>query len=145
MYSYIFLTHGDLGNVLLETAGNIMDEDFSNRCLIYSMDFSMAEKLEVLKNDIRVDIDTFLSQGKKVIIFVDIFGGSPSNVAFTISKHSDVDVISGVNLAMVMYAFEHIDSGKEMDSMVSGILRTGSQNITSAKKLFQNDNETDKG
>jgi mannose PTS system EIIA component len=145
MYSYIFLTHGDLGKALLDTAGTIMGEDFSQSCSIYSMDFSMAQKLESIKEEIQKDIDSSLGQGKKVIIFVDLFGGSPSNVAFTISKKSNVDVVSGINLAMVMYAFEHINGNKEMDSMVSGIIRTGSQNITSAKKLFDNNAQKDKG
>jgi mannose PTS system EIIA component len=145
MYYYIFLTHGELGKTLLSTAGNIMDEDVSESCSVYSMDFSMVSELDNIKEEIKQVIEKISSLGRKIIIFVDIFGGSPSNVAFTMPKQDNLDVVSGVNLAMVMYAVEHINSDKDIQSMVSGIIRTGSQNITSARQLLGNNTKKDKG
>lgn len=145
MFFYIFLTHGDFGRILLETARNIIDEDVSEKSVVYSMDYTMSYEVENVKENVKKSVGTAISKGYKVIIFVDIFGGSPSNVAFTIAKQENLDVVSGVNLAMIMYAIEHIDSDKDMESMVAGILRTGSQNITSAKKLLGNKAKTEKG
>ncbi len=136
MYFYIFLTHGDLGKTLLRTAENIMDENIAERCAVFSMDYSMAGALDKVKEDIKVSVEKAKSAGYKVVIFVDIFGGSPSNVAFTIPRQENLDVVSGVNLAMVMYAIEHIDSKKNIELIVSGLLNTGLQNITSAEKLL---------
>jgi len=144
MYNYIFLTHGDFGNILLNTACHIMDEKTNCKCSVYSMDFSMVAKLDEIKEEIKEKIEGVLANGEKVIVFVDIFGGSPSNVAFTFPKNENLDVVSGVNLAMVMYALEHINSEKDIDSMVSSIIKTGLQNITSAKQLLGT-NKTDKG
>ena len=47
-----------------------------------------------------------------------------------------MDVISGINLPMIMYSIEHMESSKELEEMVEGIMKSGSQNITSAKKLL---------
>ena len=145
MYHYIFLTHGELGKTLLSTASNIMDEDITENCSVYSMDFSMVSELDSIKEEMKQTIAGVSSLNRNIIIFVDIFGGSPSNVAFTMPRQDNLDVISGVNLAMVMYAIEHINSDKDIQSMVSGIIRTGSQNITSARQLLGNNIKTDKG
>jgi len=136
MYSYIFITHGNLGGEILETAQTIMEEDLTEHCSVFSLDFSMAKKLDEIKAEIKECLNDYLKKKRKVIIFVDLFGGSPSNVAYTIAKNKDVDVVSGLNLPMVMYSIEHMDSSKELDEMVDGIMRSGTHNITSAKKLL---------
>jgi PTS system mannose-specific IIA component len=136
MYSYIFITHGNMGREILETAQKIMEEDLAEHCSVFSIDFSMAEKLDDIKAEIKECLDDYLEKGRKVIIFVDLFGGSPSNVAYTIAKHEDVDVVSGINLPMIMYSIEHLESSKKLDEMVEGIMKSGTQNITSAKKLL---------
>ena len=136
MYSYIFITHGNMGREILETAQKIMEEDLTENCSVFSIDFSMAQKLDDIKAEIKRKLDVYLEKGRKVIIFVDLFGGSPSNVAYTIAKHKDVDVVSGINLPMIMYSVEHMESAKELNDMVAGIMKSGVQNITSAKKLL---------
>lgn len=137
MYSFIFITHGDLGKTTLEVASKIMDEDVSSRCRMFTIEFSMVAKLDEIKDDIKRSADEFLAKGSNVIVFVDLFGGSPSNIAFNIAKNERMDVLSGFNLSMVMYALEHMNSDKDMSSMVEGIMRSGIQNITSAKKLLE--------
>ncbi|HNW16162.1 MAG TPA: hypothetical protein PLD55_06160 [bacterium] len=137
MYSFIFITHGDLGRTMLDIASRIMDEDVSEGCRLFTIDFAMVTELEEIKNNIKAAAEKFIAEGRKVIIFVDLFGGSPSNIAFTIAKNENVDVLSGVNLSMVMYAIEHRNSGKTLPVMVEGIMKSGLQNITSAKKLLE--------
>jgi len=136
MYSFIFITHGNMGQEILETAQKIMEEDLTDYCSVFSIDFSMAEKLDDIKAEIKGCLDGYLEKDRKVIIFVDLFGGSPSNVAYTIAKHENVDVVSGVNLPMVMYSIEHLESSRKLEEMVEGIMKSGVQNITSAKKLL---------
>lgn len=136
MYSFIFITHGGLGSILTDIAQRIMDEDISGRIKIFSIDFSMADVMEELKEKIKISVDELLGKKHKIVIFVDIFGGSPSNIAFSFAKTENVDVVSGVNLSMVMYAVEHMNSGKDFSAMIDSITKTGAQNITSAKKLL---------
>jgi PTS system mannose-specific IIA component len=136
MYSYIFITHGNMGREILGTAQKIMEEEIDGRHSIFSIDFSMAKELDVIKSEIKSCLDGYLKNGHKVIIFVDLFGGSPSNVAYTIAKHENVDVVSGINLPMIMYSIEHMESSKNLYEMVEGIMKSGTQNITSAKKLL---------
>ncbi|MBP5434719.1 hypothetical protein J6Z39_02735 [bacterium] len=137
MYSFVFITHGDLGKTLFEIASEIMDVDIRERAEFFTIDFSMAAELNDMQVNLEKAVGSFIEKGSKVVIFVDIFGGSPSNVAFSFAKNESVDVLSGVNLPMVMYALEHRDSGEEIEKMVDGIIRSGSQNITSARNLIK--------
>ncbi|MBP5406962.1 hypothetical protein J6Z19_07420 [bacterium] len=137
MYSFVFITHGELGNTLLDIASRIMDIDVSDRTGFFSIDFSMTAELDGMKANLEKTIDAFLEKGHKVIILVDLFGGSPSNIALSLAKKDDVDVISGVNLSMVMYALEHRDDDTDLETTVDGIIRSARQNITGAKQLLK--------
>ena len=137
MYSFVFITHGELGNTLLDIASRIMDIDVTDRTAFFSIEFSMATELDGMKANLEKTIDGFLKKGEKVIILVDLFGGSPSNIALSLAKKEDIDVISGVNLSMVMYALEHRDDKTDLETMVDGIIRSARQNITGAKQLLK--------
>ena len=137
MYSFVFITHGELGSTLLDIASRIMDIDVKERTAFFSIEFSMVTELDSMKTNLENTIDSFIKQGHKVSILVDIFGGSPSNIALSLAKKDDVDVISGVNLSMVMYSLEHRDDDTDIRTMVEGIIRSARQNITGAKQLLE--------
>ena len=136
MYSFVFITHGELGSTLLDIASRIMDVDVADRTAFFSIEFSMVAELDGMKANLEKTIDAFLAKGEKVIILVDLFGGSPSNIALSLAKKENVDVISGVNLSMVMYSLEHRDDETDLETMVDGIIRSSRQNITGAKQLL---------
>lgn len=138
MYSFVFVTHGKLGETLVKTAEFIMNADFSDRIDAFSIDYSMISDMNKIQEAIQKASERSAEKKHKVIIFVDIFGGSPSNVAFTLSKRDNVDIISGVNLPMVIYAFEHMDKDISISDLVEGIVQSGADNIISAKKLIEN-------
>ena len=53
----------------------------------------------------RTDILQAISQvdrGKGVILLTDMFGGTPSNLAISVMDNSNVEVIAGVNLPMLI-------------------------------------------
>ncbi|MBO7126474.1 hypothetical protein J6W78_02900 [bacterium] len=137
MYSFVFITHGELGSTLLNVASRIMDIDVSDRTGFFSIEFSMVTELDGMKANLEKTIDSFLAKGHKVIILVDLFGGSPSNIALSLAKKENVDVISGLNLSMVMYSLEHRDDDTDIRTMVDGIIRSARQNITGAKQLLE--------
>jgi len=137
MYSFVFVSHGDLGESLVRTAASIMKEDFTGRYEIFSIDYSMLAEMDHIKDLLEKAVARFTRGGYRVVIFVDIFGGSPSNVSFALVKREDIDVIAGANLPMVVYAFEHRNDEVPLAQMVEGILQAGRENLVSAKKLLE--------
>ena len=56
-------------------------------------------------NDARKDIERRLTEvesGSGVLILADMFGGTPSNIALSFHEPGKVDVLTGVNLPMII-------------------------------------------
>ena len=69
-------------------------------------------------NDARKDIEKRIAEvetGKGVLILTDMFGGTPSNIALSFHDPGKVDVVTGVNLPMII----KITSQKEGDTLES--------------------------
>ena len=87
----LIITHGTYGKELVEVAGRILGVAPDIEAI--SMDWT-GDGTEVV-----TQIERFLRKfkGERVLIFTDMFGGSPSNVAIRFVT-PEIDVISGINL-----------------------------------------------
>ena len=59
------------------------------------------DDMEARRADIAAAIQR-VDLGKGVIILTDLFGGTPSNLAISLMKSEDIEVIAGVNLPMLI-------------------------------------------
>ena len=59
------------------------------------------DDMEARRKDI-ADAIAKVEQGQGVIILTDLFGGTPSNLAISLMKSENVEVIAGVNLPMLI-------------------------------------------
>ena len=59
------------------------------------------DDMEARRKDI-ADAIAQVDRGKGVIILTDLFGGTPSNLAISLMKSENVEVIAGVNLPMLI-------------------------------------------
>ncbi|HKI86977.1 MAG TPA: PTS sugar transporter subunit IIA [Thermoanaerobaculia bacterium] len=97
MTRVLILTQGNLAQELLKTAQTIAGAMPSFSAL--GLDWSDTIEEGVRKT--RALIDQFGSEDE-VLILTDIFGGTPSNVALTLHHPGRIEVVSGVNLPMVV-------------------------------------------
>jgi PTS system mannose-specific IIA component len=56
-----------------------------------------------------------VEKGSGVIILTDMFGGTPSNIAFSLHEPGKIDVVTGINLPMII----RIASQKESETLES--------------------------
>ena len=75
-----------------------------------------------------------LDDGDGVIVFADLLGGTPANVTVRIMETDKVDLISGMNLGMVMECLGARMSG---EINIDGITEAGKQNIQHINKLLK--------
>ena len=68
-----------------------------------------------------------LDSGHGVIIFSDIYGGSPSNLAAKLLKSGRVEGIAGVNLPMLVRAFTY--RTRDMETMVKRAVSGGCDGV----------------
>jgi mannose PTS system EIIA component len=93
----MILTHGDLARELLASARKIAGELDNFEALPLSWSDGVEQAHEQVAAALRR-----LDRGAGVLILTDIFGGTPFNVAMAFRKPRQVEVISGVNLPMVV-------------------------------------------
>ena len=110
MIGALVVTHGHLGQELV-AAGEMIVGDISH---IKAVSIGWHDDV----NDARKDIEKRLAEvesGSGVLILTDMFGGTPSNIALSFHDPGKVDVLTGVNLPMII----KIASQKEGDTLES--------------------------
>lgn len=101
----VLLTHGQIGQALVEVAEFILGRSLAD-IRVVSFRQSAAEKTG--DAEIRQAIET-ANQGAGVLVLTDIGGASPCNFASRLLGVTDVAVISGLNLAMLIRAWNYRD------------------------------------
>src|SRR5512136_529854 len=97
MIGALVVTHGHLGQELVAAAEMIVG-DISH---IKAVTIGWHDDV----NDARKDIEKHLTEvesGGGVLILTDMFGGTPSNIALSFHDPGKVDVLTGVNLPMII-------------------------------------------
>jgi PTS system mannose-specific IIA component len=110
MIGALVVTHGHLGQELVAAAEMIVG-DISH---IKSVSIGWHDDVNDAHNDIEKRI-LEVEDGSGVLILTDMFGGTPSNIALSFHDPGKVDVVTGVNLPMII----KIASQKEGDTLAS--------------------------
>ena len=132
MTGILIVTHANLGQALIEAVEFIVDEKIENTIAI---SINIKDDPELLRSKINKGIKR-VRDDQGVIIFTDMFGGTPSNLSYSFLEEGSVEVISGVNLPTLFKAISIRDKmdiskaveqivahGKRSISLASGILR----------------------
>ena len=98
MIGVVVVTHGQLATELLNAAEIIVGDlpRFAAVSIGWHDDVSDA------REDIAQAIERVRGDGGGVLIVTDMFGGTPSNLAMTFIEVNQVEVITGVNLPMLI-------------------------------------------
>jgi len=97
MIGKLILTHGGLARELVSAAQVISGR--LNGFEALSLDWN--DTFEEARAKVRAAIER-LDEGQGVLILTDMYGGTPSNVAVTFLESGKVEVLTGVNLPMVL-------------------------------------------
>ena len=104
MIGILIVTHCDLGREFLNAAefivGSVQGVD--------SISITQTSGSEEIHRSIAEKISV-LNTGDGVIILTDMFGGTPSNISLSFLKDKMVEVITGVNLPMVLAIAQNRD------------------------------------
>ncbi|HEX7956614.1 MAG TPA: PTS sugar transporter subunit IIA [Pyrinomonadaceae bacterium] len=93
----VLVTHGRLANELLAAAETIIGHVTN----ITAVSIGWHDDVEAAKNEIRRAVER-VSEGGGVLLMTDMFGGTPTNIASMFLQRGEVEVVTGVNLPMVI-------------------------------------------
>jgi|DewCreStandDraft_4_1066084.scaffolds.fasta_scaffold247890_2 PTS system mannose-specific IIA component len=133
MVGILIVTHRHLAEALLAAADLIAGH--MERVVAVSLDPSASP------DDARQQIADGLAQlngSDGILILTDMFGGTPSNLSLSFLKKGQIEVITGVNLPMLIKV-NHLRQGsqKNLREMALILQKSGQQGITVASELLQ--------
>ncbi|MGH9947794.1 MAG: PTS sugar transporter subunit IIA [Pyrinomonadaceae bacterium] len=93
----VVISHGQVANELLSAAETVVGELGH----IAAVSIGWHDDVEAAQIEIERAIK-HVSQGKGVLLMTDMFGGTPTNMAAMFIKDNEVELVTGVNLPMVL-------------------------------------------
>lgn len=124
------MSHGRLALELLASAETIVG-DIGHITAVSIGWYDEVEKAckEIEQAILRVD------QGEGVLILTDMFGGTPTNLSMTFSNTHKVEILTGVNLAMVIRVANQ-KPGESLELLARKTKEQGQSNIYLASEVL---------
>jgi PTS system mannose-specific IIA component len=121
MLKFLILTHGEIGETLINCVQKNLNREIS-----------MFDIISYDPNNINISVsllDKYIKNNHEVnlIILTDLYGSSSSNIVKAYSNHSNVFAISGLNLPMLMKAATF--KTNDVQLMVDEIIKCGNKSI----------------
>ena len=132
MIGIVVATHGKFGATLIDAAELIVG---ARQEAMISISINLTDNADNLRKKI-ADAIKKVDQHEGVLILTDMFGGTPSNLSYSFLDEGCVEVLSGVNLPILIKAANSRNKlklgelavtlevfGKRSISLASGILK----------------------
>ena len=126
----VIITHRNLGEELLRTAEEIVGELPGVR----AVSIQASEKIDKARGKIESAIRA-VDQGSGVLIFTDMFGGTPSNLGLSFLEKESLEVITGINLPMLIKLPSLRQEGS-LKEVAQRLCRYGQKNILAASEFL---------
>ena len=122
MFKFLLITHGNLGQSLVECVENNLQKNCNNIIDIISLNSSDIDET-------RKELDVYVNKHKdcEIIILTDLYGASSSNIVKKHTSQENVYAISGLNLPMLMKAVTF--KTNDIQIMLDEIIKCGNKSI----------------
>ncbi len=104
------ITHEGIASNLLSIGQSIIQKPDNNLSFI---EVPMNANLDTMINNIEDKLNK-LDLDKGILFITDIYGGTPSNIAQLLATNYDANLISGVNLPMIIRLLNYRDETEQV-------------------------------
>ncbi|MGE4409268.1 MAG: PTS sugar transporter subunit IIA [Sphingomonadales bacterium] len=130
MIGLVLVTHGQLAKEFLVAMEHVVGPQKAIEPICIGPD----DDMETRRADIAAAVER-VNDGSGVILLTDLFGGTPSNLAISLLKSGEIEVIAGVNLPMLIRLESARKSMKIVDA-VAAAREAGQKYISVASELL---------
>jgi PTS system mannose-specific IIA component len=132
MVGVVIACHGRLADELLLTTVFIVGK--AEQMVALSIDPSRP--IEKLQSEIRKAIKE-VETGDGALILTDMFGGTPANMALAFLDDKKVEVITGVNLPMLIKLCQCRDKYRTLHEVASEVVNYSRKSINQATTILK--------
>ena len=130
MIGIVIVTHGELGTELLRTAQEIVEKFPS----VEAVSVQASEPIDKARKKIEASLQR-VSDGSGVLILTDLFGGTPSNLVLSYLEAGRLEVVTGVNLPMLM-KLPSLREERDLRTLADSLAKYGQRNILVASEFL---------
>lgn len=134
MINILLVTHGDFGKELLNSSELIIGKLENAE----SISFNLGESFEKLVFQVENSIDKLLENSKDLIIFTDMYGGSPFNAVSRAMKTREFYHITGINFPLFIDIAVNRTS-YNMEEIAEKIIKNGKKSIVFLNEKYSTD------
>lgn len=132
MTGAVIITHGTLAAGLADVAETISGDIEGVR----TVSVNSSDATERIRDDLAKAVEES-DDGDGVVIFTDMFGGTPSNIALSLFESGRVEVVTGVNLPMIIKFLGHRD--KPLGELALLLKESGRESIILAGDMLKDE------
>lgn len=107
MVNIIVIAHAEIANSFITTVEHILSQRVSN---LHVLAVKKTEDAESFLQKAKMFIKTIAPDGE-VLLLTDLFGATPSNIAHKLIEAGRVELITGLNLSMLIRAISYAKCG----------------------------------
>jgi PTS system mannose-specific IIA component len=130
MIGLVLVTHGSLATEFVVAMEHVVgpQQQIETICI------GPEDDMEVRRADIASAVAR-VNDGTGVILLTDLFGGTPSNLAISLLKAGEIEVIAGINLPMLI-RLESARKVMDVRQAVAAAREAGQKYISVASELL---------
>ncbi|HEX3557878.1 MAG TPA: PTS sugar transporter subunit IIA [Pyrinomonadaceae bacterium] len=126
----VIVTHGQVANELLSAAETII----GHVAHVAAVSIGWHDDVEAASHEVRRAIER-VNEGGGVLLLTDMFGGTPTNIASMFLNAGEVEMVTGVNLPMVIKLASQ-QGGEPLEEVARLVRDQGRQGIYLAGELL---------
>ena len=131
MIGALIVTHGNLAHELLNAARQI-EADVAG---MEAVPLEWSDTVDEAREKIAAALAR-IGPERAVIIFTDMFGGTPSNISLSFLEQNRIEIVTGVNLPMIVKFAMVKQDAKDVSTLAHVISEKGSKAIRVASDLL---------
>ncbi len=131
MVGVVIAAHGELAQELYRTTTFIMGDVEQ----MVPLTIDPSEPVEQLQSMIKKTIRK-VDSGDGVLVLTDMYGGTPANMALAFLEKGKVEIITGVNLPMLIRACQGRANGASLEELADTVVEYGKKSINQASAIL---------
>lgn len=125
MIAGLVITHGNLALELVHSAKTIVSSEIP----LFPIALKWTDTWEEALKEVKTVLDK-IKEFDQIILFTDMYGGTPSNIAFSLVQPDKIAVLTGVNLPiLVSFLSIQMEGLNNIQEIASFLIKRGKASI----------------
>jgi len=134
MIGVVIVGHCNLAEELLSVVKLIAGEVDNFTAVSFDLQKPPDDSLKKVSDAVKK-----VDDGDGVLILTDMFGGTPSNLSLSFLETGRVEVLTGVNLPILIRLITLRENGHKLKALAKDLKLYGRKNICIASEILKND------